>query len=529
MSSESIYDRFNLLPTPPPTVFSHHGPAVRMRLPDFQTVQDARDFLDKMFVCHHNSLLTGARTTFASLVAVLCIFVVGWEVSLYAQRRRWFFRIFKTPEGIMIVPNNNAVWSTLGAIYLLLNCTQAFVELAYLHRDLPAPHLPLWIILQFIPLSYAMSWSSWASYHGRVPGSQRYELFQRESGGSKMSPFAANCVWIVAPTVLAVIVAIPAFLSDAVNQSARRDAILKMAEMSRTTELSEELIRSIQELWLRRRNALELMVIGTMVWYIILLGYIVVYGTISFRLAIKLHQHLSALLRIKQAREVVGTVRIEYSTSVNVSPFDGRLKRWYEMFPELPPSTAVLVEEKDDVLITSPTVGLFPNVAPGSARHEPLGDGKGFRRVLWLFSIQTGIINIGAAIFAGLALAVTVISVDVVEINDPERALGIGLLVTQLLATSLGTFLFVCHALLDRSEAFQTLMHGTYRVGGMALEDQNRRSGDHQSRYDEQIKMTNRQPPSRTSSSLTAKMQDPSDAGHARRRNDTDIISHNAM
>ncbi|CAD6885068.1 unnamed protein product [Tilletia laevis] len=526
MSSESIYDRFNLLPAPPPTAFSHHGPAVRMRLPDFQTVQDARDFLDKMFVCHHSALLTGTRTTFASLVAVLCIFVVGWEVSLYVHRRRWFLRIVKTPEGVIIVPNNNAVWATFGPIFLALNCIQAFVELAYLHRDLPLPHMPLWVILQFVPLSYAMIWSSWASYHGRVPGSQHYELLHRESRGLKLSPFAANCVWIVTPTVLAVIVAIPAFLSDAVNQSARRDAILKMAEMSTATYLSEELIRSIQELWLRRRSGAELISIGTMIWYIILLGYIVVYASISFRLAIKLHQHLSALLQIKQARAAVGTVQIECSTSVVVSPYDERVKRW---FPDLPLSTAVLVEEKDDVLITSPTVGLFPNVAPGSARHEPLGDGQGFRKVLWLFGLHTGLITIGAVIFAGLALAITVVSVDLVEINDSEKALGIGFLVTQLIAASLGTMISVCNTILDHSEAFQTLMHGTYRVGTMALQDQNRRFHEQHSQYDQQIKMTNRKSPSRTSSSSTAKMKDPSDAGHACGKNNTDTIAHNAM
>ncbi|CAD6970520.1 unnamed protein product [Tilletia controversa] len=422
-----------------------------------------------MFVWHHGSVLTAARTTFACLMAALFIGSAGREIWLYAQRRRWLLRMVKTPEGMVIVPSITAFWATLGSIYLLVNCSQAFAELAYLHQDLPTPHMPLWVILQFIPLAYAIFWASCGSYYGRVPGSRRYELLKRESRGPSLSPFAANCVWITIPTLQACIVLIPALLSDALYESTRRNANLKMVEMSTTTELSEELLRSIQELWLQRRHCLEWLAIGTLLWFIFTLCYVAVYASLSLRLVIKLHQHLSALLQLKQAREVVGTVRMDCETLVTVSPTEGRARRWHGIISDMPLSTVVLVEEKDDVLITSPTVGLFPNVAPASARHEPLGDGQGFRRVIWLYSLESGIIFLGCAGFGILALSISIVAVDAVELDKMERMVGFGLLATQLIGAGLGFVILACNVFLDRSQAFTTLMHGRYRSGGIDM------------------------------------------------------------
>ncbi|KAE8182117.1 hypothetical protein CF336_g8664 [Tilletia laevis] len=478
MSSPSIYDRFNLLPPPPPTAFSHHDQAARrMRLPDFENVQEARDFLHDMFVWHHGSILTAARTTFACLVAALFVAVVAREVWLHAHRRRWLLRMVNTPDGVVIVPSITAVWSTFGSIYLALNFTEAFVELAYLHQDSPLPHMPLWVILQFIPLAYVMSWSSCGSHYGRVPGSRRYELLKRESRGPSLSPFAANCVWIAAPTLQAVILLIPALLSDSLYESTRRDANLKMAEMSSAPELTEEILRSIQELWLQQRHSIQWMAIGTLLWFIFALGYIAMYASLSVRLVIKLHQHLSALLQLKHAREVVATVRMEYSTVVTISSTDGASEHWNGMDRDMRYSSFVSVEEKDDVLITSPMNGLFPNVPPASARHEPLGDGQGFRRVIWLYSLHNISVVIGTIVFAVLALAISILAVDAVELSRIEPTIGCGFLVPQLIGASLGFSIITCNIFLDRSEAFLTLMHGTYRQGGIDMPSSRQTTG----------------------------------------------------
>ncbi|CAD7061732.1 unnamed protein product [Tilletia caries] len=451
MSSQSIYDRFNLLPPPPPTAFSHYDDAAnRMRLPDFQNVQEARDFLNRMFVCHHSAALTAARTAFAGLVAALFITIAARDVWLYAERRRWLLRMVNTPEGVVIVPSITAVWATFGSIYLALNFTEAFVELAYLHQDLPTPHMPLWVILQFIPLVYAIFWASCGSYYGRVPGSRRYE--------------------IVKPP-----------------------------------ELTEEILRSMQELWLQRRQCAEWLAIGTLVVFISSLFYVVVFACLSLRLVIKLHQHLSALLQLKQAREVVGTVRMDCETLVTVSPTEGRARRWHGMDLDMPLSTAVLVEEKDDALLATTLPGLFPTVAFNSARHQPLGDGQGFRKVLWLYSLQNSAVVLGTITFAGLLLAITIRIVDAVEVNNVERLLGMGLLTTQVLAGGLGLLLLACCIVLDRSEAFLTLMHGTYRQGGIDMptsrKPQGQRLGIGSSQDDQEMEMPVRRSSSWTTSS----------------------------
>ncbi|KAE8202740.1 hypothetical protein A4X06_0g2461 [Tilletia controversa] len=489
-----------------------------MRLPDFENVQEARDFLNRMFVCHHSPALTAARTAFACLVAVVFIVIAARDVWLYAQRRRWLLRMVKTPEGVVIVPSITAVWATFGSIFLVFNFAQAFVELSYLHQDLPLPHMPLWVILQSIPLVYAIFWASCGSYYGRVPGSQRYEILKLESRGPSMSPFAVNCVWIAAPTLQVLITLIPALLSDALYESSRRDAILKMAEMSTAPELTEEILRSIQEvrlerhltgvvavvvaelslsslpqLWLQRRHSVEWLAIGTLVLFISSLCDVIVFASLSLRLIVKLHQHLSALLQLKQAREVVGAVRIECSTLVTVSPAEDKSMRWHGMDLDTPLSSAILVEKKDDTLLATTLPGLFPTVAFNSARHQPLGDGQGFRKVIWLYSLQNSAVVVGAITFAGLLLAITIRIVDAVEVNNVERFLGIGLLVSQVLAGGLGLLLLAFCVVLDRSEAFLTLMHGTYHQGGIDMltsrKPRGQRLGISKSQDDQELEM----------------------------------------
>ncbi|CAD6907230.1 unnamed protein product [Tilletia controversa] len=467
MSSQSIYDRFNLLPPPPPTAFSHYDAANRMRLPDFQSVPEARDFLDRMMVFRHEASINVVRTVLGCVNAALLIGIATKEVWLYVQRRRWLVRLLYTSDGIVIVPSINAVFASLGCVFLLVNCAFAFVHLRYQRRDLPLPHLPLWQLLQYLPLWVATFWSSWASYHGRVPGSRRYQLLKRKSRGPSMSPFATNCFWIAMPALLALIILLPALLSSRFYELARSRTIPTLAELSTAQELTEELLVSIQETWLLMRHFAFWLSITCVIWVISALSLSILYAIVSFRLVFKLHQHLSALLQLKHAQDIVGTVRMDCLTLVTVSPTEHAEKRRIRRGAEMLESPVVLLnEERDDILLTSPTSALFPTVNPTSAKHEPLGDGTGFRRVIWLYGLQTISIFVGCIIFAGLAIG-TIVTVSDVEANKLEQVTNIIMVLTQVIATGLGLMLVVCNAFLERSQTFLTLMHGSYRAGGI--------------------------------------------------------------
>ncbi|KAE8228306.1 hypothetical protein CF326_g6765 [Tilletia indica] len=456
MSSQSIYDRFNLPPPPPPTGFSHRRSADRMRLPIFQSVQEAQDFLDALLIYRHDSVLASARVVFACLVAMVFITIVVKEIRYYARKQRWILRLVHIPDGTIIVPNMTSVFASFEALFMGLNCVSNCVHLGYVNRNLATPHLPIWIFFQFIPLWWGTFWSSWASSHARVPGSQRYELIQRRSQGPWMKPLATNCVWTAVPILQATSVVVSMALSDVQYEHARKRAIKTTVQLSAAAELSEEQLISIQEIWMRVRNFAYWAAVSCLLWFIATFGLTILYAILSFRLVTKLREHLSALLQLKQAREVVGTVRMDLMTEVTVSSIG-----WA---PNLPSTFAMVEESREEVLSASPTSGLFPTIAAASAKHEPLGDAKGFWRVIWLYGLQRVAVVAGASSFAILTLVLTIIIVDAAEVNQLERVIERSLLLTQILAAALGVLVIISNVLLERSNAFLTLMHGTYKA-----------------------------------------------------------------
>ncbi|KAE8218421.1 hypothetical protein CF319_g7707 [Tilletia indica] len=467
MSSQSIYDRFDLLPPPPPTVFSHHGPTNRMRLPNFQTVQDAQDFLDALAMTAYSqsARFRAARVALACIVAMIFITIVTKETRYYARRQRWILRLVHTPEGTVIVPNMTSVFASFGVVFMGLNCTGTCVQLGYMHRNLPTPHLPIWIFFQLIPLWWATFWSSWASSHGRVPGSQRYELIQRRSRRPWMKPLASNLVWIAIPILHAILAVIFMVLADVEYEHARKRALITMVELSNAPELSEQLLINIQEIWVLARNCAYWMAVSCLLWFIATFGLTVLYASLSFRLVAKLHEHLSVLLQLKQSREVVGAVRIDLMTTVTVSPSEPMPKRWFGRVPTFPSTSATVEDDKQELLLASPTSGLYPTIDGASAKHEPLGDGKGFRRVIWLYGLQSLIVVAGTSLFSVISLFITIIVVDAVEVNQLEGIQRTAQLLIQILAAGLGISVIVSNVLLERSHAFLTLMHGTYKAG----------------------------------------------------------------
>ncbi|KAE8263941.1 hypothetical protein A4X09_0g7096 [Tilletia walkeri] len=390
------------------------------------------------------------------------ITIVAKEIGYYARRQRWILRLVHTSEGTVIVPNMTSVFASFGAIFLDLNCIGTCVQLGYMHRNLPTPHLPIWIFFQLIPVWWGTFWSSWASSHARVPGSQRYEI-QRRSQRPWMKPLLSNSVWIALPILHATLAVVFMALSDVEYEHARKRVLITMVELSNAPELFEQQLTEIQEIWVLMRNYTYWMAVSCLLWFIATFGLTVLYASLSFRLVAKLHEHLSVLLQLKQSREVVGAVRMDLMTTITVSPSETMAKRWLGRVPTSP--SATVGYDRPELLLAIPTSGLFPTIDGALAKHEPVGDGKGFRRVIWLYGLQSLIVVAGSSSFAIISLVITSIIVDAAEVNQLDRVERIFLLLIQILAAILGISVIASSILLERSHAFLTLMHGTYKAG----------------------------------------------------------------
>ncbi|KAK0565270.1 hypothetical protein OC844_001308 [Tilletia horrida] len=465
MATTSIYDRFHLLPPPPPTIFSRQPASVRMRLPDFETVPDAQAFLDKMFIWQHSKAMTVARIVSACLSIALLLVCIGIKIPQYIQKRLWLFRLVQTSRGTIILPCVNALFSVFGSTFLLLNSTFVFLEVSSFDRKSPKPieNFVSWMIFHFIPLWCAAYAQAWSNAFGRVPGSRHYELsFHPRFRRDTLSPLATNTLWIASPVVLLSLLAIPTCRSNALYEQARHGREAWLVRFGNASELSDDLLVDIQRIWQDLQQSFCYLTICFILWTVIAMGEAVLYAFLSSRLIRQLHVHLAALLHLKHSREIVPTVRIENITVVTIGPAD--------KVSGLPlhcksPERAHCVSYMNHTTDQRQDVRLFPPVAPGATWHKALGDGHSFQSVLRIYSAQSIIFVVASFLYGAISLTVGLLLVDALERNEIERLESWGLFLAQMFAFLMGLTLTALEVFLDKSDAFLALMHGDYHQG----------------------------------------------------------------
>ncbi|KAK0535565.1 hypothetical protein OC842_002272 [Tilletia horrida] len=462
MASGSIYDRFHLLPTPPPTSLSRSDSSVRMRLPDLQTVEDARIFVDRLVIYKHNKATNVVSTVFGCIVIVLLLTTLIKKIPHYVHRRMWLLRFVKTPRGTVILPCVNAAASWFIALFLLLNGTCAFVQASASSRQHPVPvqDLPGWFLLQFLPLWTALLVQTWSIAYARVPGSKHYQLsFHPRSARAELSPMVINVIWILAPFVACTIIGVPAGLS---GPSFQRMITMRkewMARFGTADELSDDLLKGIQEIWNEGRNAAYFFAIGMILWSLLATSIGVLHGFLAVKLSRKLQQHLAVLLHLKQSRKAAATLCIEHTTIVTVAQADSLSSEYPS--PAHPANIPKLEAANDE---HAQVTYLFPSVAARTARHEDLADGSAFRSVLRFFRCQTVVFVLAVIGYGIVALMVGLSIVDAFETAEMEYLERWAFLSSQVLAVLLGVIIIILATFLDRSDAFLALMHGDYQA-----------------------------------------------------------------
>ncbi|KAL9936258.1 hypothetical protein V8E36_005100 [Tilletia maclaganii] len=462
---ESIYDRYGLPPRPPRTSLSHRWSPESMRLPEFRSVAEARTFVNHLAVFHSDPALNATRLVFASLTAVFCLVSVARQALFFHQRRAWLFRLIRSPRGTIIVPCVNSIFCLISLKYAVVNTIFSFVEIVAVKRGEPVPCLPLWIVLQFTPLLFALFWQSWASVFVRLPGSHRYELgFRPRAGHYQLHPHALNALWLCVPFVACTICAIPAFEANDYYTQFKRQRLVWLAEYAAQTELSSDLLIGVQEVWSQMRMSVYYLAVAINIGGLCATGVTVIYAVISIRLHVYLRQHLSALLHIKQARELVGGVRLDQCRIIAVSAPE-------EDEPPLARDSSQRpyreVVDEDVFGIESTRSCFFPPVAPNFARFEPLGDGSGFRLVLRLYGIQLAVLIAGSASVAIMGLFLGNVIVDRIERNSLEGLENAFFLFLQIWTWAFAMMIIVTTWRLNRSESFLALMHGNFYADGL--------------------------------------------------------------
>ncbi|KAL9938731.1 hypothetical protein V8E36_002450 [Tilletia maclaganii] len=447
-----LYDQYDLPPPPRPLVLSRHDPS-RMLLPDFTDAEEVKAFCDRLFIYRQPLAVNVANIAMACCTIVLLCGCVAREVQLYAQKRQWLFRFVKTSRGTFLIPAINSVYSVFTCLYLLLNSICAIIILAAFHRNRPVVHIPAWLLLQTTPFLWAVSWQIWAVCHDRIPGSKRFELCNKPSHRQvQLSASLVNTFWLVLPAAETMFVSIPAIIADVRYQHKLQLYYRWRQQYGDATEISRDMLLDLMQIWTRGRMVVLYMSVTCFFWFGLVMVLATAYAIVNFRLIVKLRQHLSALLRLKQAREAVRAVRLEMTTVVVVesddpvrirSPF-AQLSGAAQSSAYSPPWTETRQKDSQDSQSSeSLTSSFFPNVAPGSAKHEPLGDGSEYRRALFLFPRQSFALTTGCVLFCIFALTMGLLMVPAEERNKMAPLEAAHVILTQLLAAGLGILVIV--------------------------------------------------------------------------------------
>lgn len=110
----SLYSKnFTLLPRPARTPFSFGSDATRARLPDFDTVDQLKEFTHRLIVFKLDEATPSIYVQIKVGAALICV-LLAVVMAVFARRMYdksfWLVRLVRRPSGIVLVVSNQ--WAT---------------------------------------------------------------------------------------------------------------------------------------------------------------------------------------------------------------------------------------------------------------------------------------------------------------------------------------------------------------------------------------------------------------------------------
>ncbi|KAK0553997.1 hypothetical protein OC846_002282 [Tilletia horrida] len=292
-----IYSQFSLPPPPPPGPFSLWSGPDRARLPNLTNVASAAAFLDRLTFYKRPKAYEAQF-----LFGIFYFSFLGCVIAaiIYKKRQQhawWLFRVIQRDRRKLIVPQVHNTW-TLGALFYGVVCMgRFFTEYIYYRKGEPVPHLTLWIILQWIPLSIACLWQAWGISVARPQSSQATSRRNSTSRRSSSWPAVSNFVWLSIPVAQALVCVVLAVLADRSLQQAYQGRVDWLSRWGTSAQLERDMLVEIINIWSHVLKAWFYVCISMCVWAAYALGLFFIYSTVSWRLIASLREHFRMLQR----------------------------------------------------------------------------------------------------------------------------------------------------------------------------------------------------------------------------------------
>jgi hypothetical protein len=146
----SLYSHnFDLLPRPDRSIFSLGNESTRATIPDFESVEQLRDFTRRIVVLKLEvpTIFIQVKIGCAFMVLLVLLFILIFARRIH-QRSFWIIRLVRRPEGTVLIPNAILAFSLLEANFSILFVAFLFRVIYVFEKHTLEPwHSYLWQIV----------------------------------------------------------------------------------------------------------------------------------------------------------------------------------------------------------------------------------------------------------------------------------------------------------------------------------------------------------------------------------------------
>ncbi|KAL9940145.1 hypothetical protein V8E36_000850 [Tilletia maclaganii] len=428
-----IYALYDLPQPPPPTVFSLDKGPNRARFPNFTSVVEVADFLDKTIVWRHNQAADRLLLVTSAYLILLLLSLPFFILPKIASQSFWLFRLEPRPEGRRLIPHVHYSWmlSFAGALASLVAASLA--SHVYTVRSVPMPHIAIWITTLWTPITFA----AWFQTCGvRMARSKRAVAAKALARRTTAVPtWLINTTNICLPILPSCLALCPGLISDAHLERSRHAWSAWHEAYADVTVISRDMLIDAQHIWKECLMGCYALTFALIIWIATALGFGTAHTIASIGFVADMTRH------IKKRRKRIRFYRTQASNAsvpvvdgdfaVDGSPADkrpspGELLRievgsdnnsndskvaGFAPHRQGPEQRHVFSYEddeyihsemfSDDAVQNNIAASFFPPVAPSSLITKI--EQKAARKMLWWFTLQS------FSVMAGyLALASTV-------------------------------------------------------------------------------------------------------------------------
>ncbi|PWN37774.1 uncharacterized protein FA14DRAFT_19103 [Meira miltonrushii] len=298
----SLYQHgFNLLPKPNRSPLSFGDEATRSQLPDFKTVSELSEFVERLFFYRLPIPGIYIQIKFcASYVCLLLLIIIMILSGRMYEKTFWILRPMKKPSGTVLVPNSMLAFSMIEGIYGILFVALLWeVDKFYEERSTLPFNFMAWLQLPWIPLIIGASMAALGTYFAIPSNTQQSFGVDSEESQVKNAlrrffthSWFINSTTLLGPLAVIISVVIPTVWSSILFNRSLNQQLIWQEKYANLPDFTQEMVTDAQRVWYELLPSMRLAGVTMIVWTIWAFSIFVVYTSIAVRLVLAVRREL---------------------------------------------------------------------------------------------------------------------------------------------------------------------------------------------------------------------------------------------